>query len=204
MIIHKYKARTAFTLVELMVTVLAAIVLIIGVSAILAQGHLGYRRLFNRVNSEVVRNAYEARMTFDRIVRKSSAERCDPRSADYEFLSEENQVYVYYFSNPNDMTIVDPDRYARFYLSGTDLRLEQGRVTGGFDTAPPGRPTLVEPTDMILARDVTAPASGIFSVQSNAVRMVLILDNETEPDPGVSKIETLKMTVTTMAIRHNY
>lgn len=203
MIIHKYKVRTAFTLVELMVTVLAAIVLIIGVSAMLAQGHFGYRRLFNRVNSEVVRNAYEARMTFDRIVRKSSAQRFDPRNADYEFLAEENQVYVYYFSNPQDMTIVVPDRYARFYLSGTELRLEQGRVTGGVGTSPPGLPTLVEPTDMILARDVIAPESGVFAVQGNALRMVLTLDNETDPEPGVSKIETLKMTVTTMAIRHN-
>lgn len=200
MIVRKGKAGRAFTLIELMVTVLAFAVLILGISAMLAHGHMGYNRLFKRVNSQVVRNAYEARRAFDVYVRRSSIRRCDPRNADYEFLAEQNQLYVYYYSNPLSMAIVDPDRYARFYLSGTQLWFEQGNVTGGFDAPPPALPTLSSTSTMVLAHDVTPPASGIFSVQGASVRMVLTLDND---DPAVNKIETLKMTVTAKAIRHN-
>lgn len=196
MIIRKDKVKRAFTLVELMVTMLAAIILIVGISAMIAHGHKGYHRLYNRVTSQVVRNAYEARRTFDAIVRKSSIERCD-------FDNGNNTVYVYYFSNPQDLVIEDPDRYAKFYLSGTDLMLDQGEVTAGFETPPPGLPSLSRTSTKVLARDVTVPEAGIFSIQGAAVRMVLTLDDETDPAPGISKIETLKMTVITTAIRHN-
>ncbi|MHC4559561.1 MAG: prepilin-type N-terminal cleavage/methylation domain-containing protein [Planctomycetota bacterium] len=204
MIIHRDRVRRAFTLVELMVTILAAMILFAGISVMLVHGHLGYHRLFKRVNSQVVRNAYEARRTFDRAVRKSSIRRCDPMNADYEFLAEQNEAYVYYFSNPQDMTIEDPDRYARFYLEGSQLKLERGDVgLGTFDTPPPGLPSRSPTSTIILAHDVLAPESGIFSVQGASVRMVLLLDDETNAAAGVSKIQTLKMTVTTTAIRHN-
>lgn len=193
MIMRKYKVKRAFTLIELMVTMLAAIILIVGISGMIAQGHKGYHRLYKRVTSEVVRNAYEARRAFDVVVRKSSIRRCD-------FENGNNTVYVYYFSNPQDLTIEDPDRYARFYLSGTDLMLEHGDVTGGFEIPPPGLPSLSPTSTKVLARDVTIPEAGIFSMQGAAVRMVLTLDNNSDT---VNKIETLKMTVTTTAIRHN-
>jgi hypothetical protein len=183
----------AFTLVELMVTILAAMALIVGISAMLYHGHMGYHRLFKRVNSQVVRNAYEARRTFDRIVRKSSIRRCD-------LLNGNNEAYVYYFSNPQDMTIDDPDRYARFYLTGTELRLDQGPVPPDtFETLTPS--SLSPETTSVLAHDVTAPGVGIFSLRGASVRMLLILDNN---DPAVNEIETSKMTVTTTAIRHNW
>ena len=193
MIMRKYKVKRAFTLIELMVTIVAAIVLIIGISAMIAQGHRGYNRLYKRVTSEVVRNAYEARVVFDAIVRKSSIKRCD-------FSNGNNTVYLYYFSNPQDLTIEDPDRYARFYLSGTDLMLDHGEVTGGFETPQPGLPSLSPTGTKVLARNLTVPEAGIFSMQGAAVRMVLTLDNNSDT---INKIETLKMTVTTTAIRHN-
>jgi hypothetical protein len=198
MIIRRHKAAKGLTLIELMVTVLAAIVLIVAVVAILAEGHLGYRKLFRRVNSEVVRNSYEARRTFDRVVRKSSIRRCD-------LLNGNNEAYVYYFSNPQNLLTEDPDRYARFYLNGSQLWLEQGNVTGGFENPPPSLPALAATGGPeLLARDVTPPAAGIFSVSGAGVRMAVLLDSETGAPPGVSKIETLKMTVTTTAIRHNW
>ena len=195
MTIQSNRANRGLTLIELMVTLLAAMVLIVGVSAMLYHGHVGYSRLFRRVNSEVVRNAYEARRTFDRIVRRSSIRRCD-------LADGNNTAYVYYFTNPQDVTIKDPDRYAKFYVSGTQLRLEQGNVQAGtFGLPLPGRTATGE---MPHAQKVTAPGVGIFSRQGNAVRMVLILDNETSPPPGVTKIETVKMTVASEAMRHNW
>ena len=198
MVIHRDKSARGVTLIELIVATIAALIVILGASAILYHGHIGYGKLFRRVNSEVVRNGYEVRRTFDRLVRKASMERIDPRDGDYRFLAEENQLYVYYYLTPQSLVI---DRYARFYLAGTDLRLEQGTVTGGFQAAPPGLPDLSTTSDTLLASNVTAPETGVFAAQGNALRMVLLLDDET--GSTLHKIETLKMTITTTAIRHN-
>jgi hypothetical protein len=207
---RKYKVGRAFTLVEVMVTTLAALVLIIGVSAMLAHGHLGYRRLFNRVNSDVVRNAYEARRTFDRIVRKSHLRRHDPD--DPGSSAPTNEICVYYYLDPESTPVAaPPDRYARFYLTNwpdgeddTELVLAQGPVA--FATLPvpgPSMPPLPAPdSTIVLAHNVTVPVLpfGIFSVRGASVRMELTLSNE---DPAVNRIETLEMTVTATAIRHN-
>jgi len=198
MIMQRDKSARGLTLIELMVATLAALIVILGASAILFHGHIGYRRLYRRANSEVVRNGYEARRTFDRLVRKASMERIDPRDEDYRFLDDENQLYVYYYLTPQSLVI---DRYARFYLAGTELRLEQGTVTGGFQTPPPGLPNLSTISDTLLASNVKAPEDGVFAAQGKALRMVLLLDDET--DSTLPKIETLKMTITTTAIRHN-
>lgn len=198
MIICRHKTAKGLTIIELMITVLAALVLIVAVVAILAEGHLGYRKLFRRVNSEVVRNSYEARTTFDRLVRKSSIRRCDLRNGN-------NEAYVYYFFNPQNLLIEDPDRYARFYLNGSQLWLEQGNVTGGFTNPPPALPNLAAAgSPVLLARDVMAPAAGIFSVSGAGVRMAFLLDDETGAAAGVTQVETVKITVTTTAIRHNW
>lgn len=202
----KYKVSKAFTLVELMVTILAVVVLIIGISAMLAQGHLGYRRLYNRVNSEVVRNAHEARRTFERIVRKSSIERHDPDDPDSSIPT--NELCVYYYSDPLAPLTV-PDRYARFYLADnaqwadTELMLDEGPVNFAALPAPgPTMPALPAPDSTImLAHYVTVPASSIFSTRGQSLRMVLMLDNQNVS--SLNKIETLKMIVTTTAIRHN-
>ena len=76
---RKYNNRRAFTLVEVLVAALAAVILIVGISAMLFYGQRGYNTMYRRVNSEVVRNAYEARMVFDAVVRKSTSDRCDIR-----------------------------------------------------------------------------------------------------------------------------
>jgi hypothetical protein len=196
MTIRKDNNRKAFTLVELMMTVMAALIVILGSGAILINGHIGYNRLFRRVNSEVVRNANEARMTFDSIVRQSTVKRCDLISA--------NELYVYYYSDPANLAIVEPDRYAKFRLSGTELLLNRGNIPSGttLDTLVPS--TLPAGLQTVLASNVAASADGIFQVQGASVRMVLTLDNESAGTGStLNKLESLKMTVTTTAIRHN-
>jgi hypothetical protein len=177
----------------------AAAILILATLLILFHGHMGFRKLYGRINSEVVRNGYEARRLFDAVARKSSIRRLD-------FSDGNNEAYIYYYSNPQDATIIDPDRYARFYLDndGTELWVEQGDVAAGtFNTPEPDLPALTNDSARVLAHNVIAPESGIFSHQGASVRMVLTLDDETDPQPGMSRIETLIMTVTTTAIRHN-
>jgi hypothetical protein len=192
------KSAKGVTIIELMITILAVSIFIVCIVSILAEGHVGYHKLFRRVHSDVVRNAYEARRVFDRIARKSSIRRCD-------LFTGNNEVYVYYFADPQNLLIEDPDRYARFYLNGTELWLEEGTVAvGTFEAPPPSLPSLTATSNMRLASDVVAPEEGIFSMRGASVRMAFLLDSETNPEPGQTRLETLQMTVTTTAIRHNW
>lgn len=190
--------KCGLSLIELMITIVAVVILIIGISGILAAGHRNYNTMQERITRGVVPEAYELRSTFDRIVRKSSVRRAD-------LFSGNNELYVYYYSNPRDLTQSDPDRYAHFYLSGTQLLLEQGTVTNF--SAP--TPTWSAPTSILKLSatyedeedvKVVPPATGIFSVDGAAVRMVLALDSETD---STEKLKKLKMTITSTAIRHN-
>jgi hypothetical protein len=200
----KHNSRRAFTLVEVLVSAMAAVILIVGLSAMLFYGQRGYNTMYRRVHSEIVRNAYEARKVFDAVVRKSTIERYDPAPPDLLEPNIGNQLCVYYYSDPR--ILIYPDRYAWFHLEGTDLIMEQGPVN--YASLPPRDldvPSLPAPDkNMVLARNVVNASSGIFFKQGAALRMVMILDDETNPAPNVtSDIQTMKMIVTTTAIRHN-
>ena len=219
-----YKSRRAFTLVEVLVTAMAAVILILGISAMLFYGQRGYNTMYrrligywdsnnNRYNISVVRNAYEARKVFDAIVRKSTVERYDPLPPDPENdPTIGNQLCVYYYTNPADPLPTNnfPDRYAYFHLEGTNLILDQGPVT--FIALPPRGPSVPSlpgpDRSMVLARNVRNtqmdPPIPIFSKQGAALRMILVLDDESDPaDDVYSGTQTLKMIVTTTAVRHN-
>jgi prepilin-type N-terminal cleavage/methylation domain-containing protein len=192
----KNNNRMGFTLIELMITILAAAILMLGITGILAAGHKNFRTMFRRTSQGVVPDAYVARRAFDTFVRKASIKRYDPSDAD---ITPSNYLYVYYYSNPQILIMEEPDCYAHFYLNGTQLMLELGTVTGNFG-AYPGLPSLSSPTTtLILAKDV---ASVNFKVFMYSVKMSLILDNENIPG-STNKLETLRMTVTSTAILHN-
>ena len=214
---RRYNHRRAFTLIEVLVTAVAAVILIVGLSAMLFYGQRGYNTMYRRVHSEVVRNAYEARRIFDAIVRKSTVERCDILSPDeiylYQYYDETAPIappipdipevedrYRYMFP-------AQPDRFARFYVTDTavseqlELYVERGEI-------PPGIPLFsLDPTS--LSGTSTLLAKNVVSCQfrntgEGSVQMVLTLDDETDPAANVySETQTLKMVVTSRAIRHN-
>ena len=202
-------------------TAIAAVILIVGISAMLFYGQRGYNTMYRRINSEVVRNAYETRRVFDAIVRKSTVERCDIRSV----VGINDKIYLYYYydeSQPDDAPAIpdflypnvdrydymypaQPNMFAIFYLQGTTLMLEQGKIL------PLGTPlfSLVPEdldgtgvTNMPLAQNVVS--CRFTNTGEGSVQMVLTLDDEDEPAPNVySETQTLRMVVTTRAIRHN-
>ncbi|MBN1975639.1 MAG: hypothetical protein JW787_18540 [Sedimentisphaerales bacterium] len=181
--------RSGVTLIELVVTVLAAIILMIGIVSILAAGHRNYRTMFDRTTSEVVRNAYEARIIFDRIVRKSVY--------DYYDLNEAgDSLVVFFYPDPDNIETLNdhPTMYAMFYKDGSDLKLQQDSFTGW----PP--PTITpEAGDSVIAKNVTALE---FTVVSASIRMALTLDDTNNPG-NKNALSTLKLNVVTTAIRHN-
>lgn len=194
------KNRKGVTLIELLVTVIAATALLIGLVSVLASGHKNYKTMMGRTTSEVVRNGYEARVIFDQYVRKSTYRRAN-------IINSNNELYVYYYSNPQDKNIVNPDMYACFYLNNSGGKVSLMLNKGSYDWEnPPTLPMTHNPaSDRVVANNVVAPAAGIFSFgggdnNSNAIQMKMVLDNET----GSTKpLETLKLTVTSSAIRHN-
>ncbi len=185
----RYRFREGVTLIELIIASLSAVILLVGITAIVANGHKNYKTMYNRINSEVVRNAYEAKILFDKIVRHATIRHSIPS------IGTSNELYVYYYSNPSDILSLDPDRYARFYVNNGALYLRRGGIIPGTWNIDGSVPT----TDMSIASNVSSVQ---FLVKGTSVRMVLILDNETDPQ-NVNPLETLKMTVTSTAIRHN-
>jgi len=200
------------------VAAVAAVILIVGVSAMLFYGQRGYNTMYRRVNSEVVRNAYEARRVFDAVVRKSTVERCDILSPDEIY----GEIYLYYYydetapvaaSDPIDryhyMYPAQPNRFARFYVTDTGVSEQlELFVQRGLITYTPGEtlytlnPSSLTGPSMLLAKNVVSCRFG--NTGESSVRMVLTLDDETNPDEKVySETQTLKMVVTTTAIRHN-
>ena len=226
---RNYKHGRAFTLIEVLVTAMAAVILIVGLSAMLFYGQRGYNTMYRRINSEVVRSAYEARRVFDAIARKSTVDRCD-------ILLDGNgipsTIYLYYYYDetaPIAPAIPDisggaidryrymfpaqPDRFARFYVTDTaasnqlELYVERGLIPPGtdlFSVDPPFDPTSLRDTgtSMLLAKHVVS--CQFRNTWESSVQMVLTLDDETNPSPTVhSDTQTLKMVVTSRAIRHN-
>jgi len=215
---RKYNSRRAFTLVEVLVTAMAAVILIVGISAMLFYGQRGYNTMYRRIHSEVVRNAYETRRVFDAVVRKSTVERCDILSPDEIY----GEIYLYYYYDETQPDAIDipvdrnrymfpahPNRFARFYVTDTDvsdkleLYVERGQIPLGTILF------LLNPaslegtgTSMLLAKNVIS--CQFANTGETSVRMVLTLDDETDPAEDIySETQTLKMVVTTTAVRHS-
>ncbi len=202
MAVRQQSFRSGLTLVELLITVLAVMIFVVGICGILAAGHRNYNTMYKRINGDVVRNAYEARLIFDGIVRRSSLE-------DAHIFPTE--AYFYYFSVPLTGGVVDvdafraipqPNQFAWFHVVGRELRLDRGPIPGGTDLSSPDPPPLSP--DPAIARTIAYNVDSVeFTYLGSAVRMVLVLDNENPPSTPRNKLETLRMTVTTTAIRHN-
>ncbi|TKJ38199.1 MAG: hypothetical protein CEE38_05420 [Planctomycetes bacterium B3_Pla] len=187
--------RSGITLIEVIIAVLAAFILMIAITGILAAGHKNFKTMLKRTSQGVVPDAYAAKRVFDKIIRKSSIKRLDPPEV-YSSLSTE--LYVYYYSDPTFIFEGSiPDKYAHFYLNGTQFIVDTGAVTGNFGASPPGLPSLNQESKLILASNIN---SVTFTEAIHSIQMVLMLDSETgSSDP----LGTLKMTVTSTAIQHN-
>ena len=89
-----YKLRTnkAFTLVEMMIAMIISIIVILSIAMGMADGFRGWRLMQERVNGELVQDAYAARAAFDAAVRKSSMMR-SYRSGDYGSLPYKRRLW---------------------------------------------------------------------------------------------------------------
>ena len=127
--------------------------------------------MYTHVHGDIATGAFTARRTFEAVVRKSSMK--SERLGDDEFE-------VYYYAD----AVSSPrlDRYARFYVTDGDLRVDYGELDAN------GNPEDASRT-VILAEYVE---DVYFSVDGTCGKMTLVLDNGTE-----------SATVVSSAVRYN-
>jgi len=162
------KKRKGLSLLELVVVIVFVAIAILAIGVVVADSQRGWNKMYNRVYSDVVIGAHVARRTFDSVIRKAAKENTtiDPGG---------QWVQVSYFQ---DADSVELDRYARFYTSGGELKIEYGNLDTGNALS---TQTVCSNVD-----------SCVFTTVGTSIQMFLALDNDAET-----------AVVATSAIPHN-
>jgi hypothetical protein len=192
-ILNTKKRRFGVTLVELMVTILIAMLVFAGIGVFMVDSIRAFPRMYERTTGNyqradagVIPDSYVARATFDSVVRKASI-----KSPSIPYVPS-STVTLYYY---NDVTSPALDRCARFRFDSTNntLLIDYGTYVDATktETYPAGS------SGRILAKNVT---NATFEVQGTSMIMGLTIDNAVDPANPKQKV---KMTVTSAAVRHN-
>ena len=132
------------TLIELMIAVAIGLIMILGMGILFVDSHNGWLHAFEYTYGDIPSDAYITDRTFDRYVRRSSQSHA---SVDPD--GQWAEVYYYQTDTSNEL-----DGYAKFYLDGTELKVERGDLN---PRAPIG-------TD-ILAENVTSVTFALVGAQ---------------------------------------
>lgn len=149
------------TIVELIIAGTVATIFLLGTAVALIDSHRGWQRMYDQIYSDVVTDGNVARRMFDRFVRKASAK---------DILLDETGLWVevHYY---RDWASAELDRYAYFYLSGNELKVEHGIWNPGD----------IDPKAPLSTQTVCCDVSScVFMRQGASVQMVLKLDNGSE------------------------
>ena len=154
---RKHKTNSGFTLIEMIIAAAMASIVILAVGIVLVNSQRAYQVTYDKVNADVMTDAFAARRLFDSIIRKSSTE-------GITLNEDRSSVEVHYYDTDSSSYL---DRYARFYTSGLDLNVEHGIInTNGTEQTT---------TVNTVCTNVT---SCKFMNQGSSVSMVLKLNDE--------------------------
>jgi len=162
MLKNKPTIRQAFTLVELMITILISSIVILVLGILLADGQKAWNKMYTRTNADVVTDGYVSRKAFDAVVRKASNKKLllDENSSWLEV-----QYYVDSFSNTLD-------RYARFYTSDSELLVEHGKLN---------------PKTTLFTHTICSNVSDcVFKSLGCSVQMILTLDDRKQKNTVIT------------------
>ena len=159
---NKPTIRHAFTLVEVMVTLMILVIPILVVGIVLADSHRSWNTLYNNIHSDVSEDGYVSLGMFERLIRKSSS--------DGVLLDEhEKWVEVHYYQ---DTDSAFPDCYALFYVDDDKLLVEYGELN---------------PKTSLYTRTVCKNVSDCdFKQVGQSIQMILTLDDGTQTNSIVS------------------
>lgn len=159
------------TMLELVVTGTVAAIVLLGIGVALVDSHRGWQRMYDRMYSDVVTDGHVARRMFDSIVRKASVK---------NVLLDETGLWVevHYY---RDLGSAELDRYAYFYMSGDELKVEHGIWNPG----------AMNPKVPLIAQTVCSNVTScVFMREGASVQMVLKLDNGSEAATVMSSAVT--------------
>lgn len=162
-----HTANRGFTLIEMLVAIVASSILILCVGTLLASSQQQFNRINNRVNGSIATDGLAAQRTFDAICRKSSWRKC-------ELDISGSDLTLYYYRTGSSSSI--PEKYARFHLIGEQLVVDNGDLKSG-QWIPDTSST---PARMVLADQVENVQ---FTVQDQSISMVLTFDSAAKVQP---------------------
>jgi Flp pilus assembly pilin Flp len=111
--------RRGVTAIEAIIATVILVIVMIGVSSVLAQCQRNWNRMYNRVYSDVVVESYLAKIMFDSVISKSSATGIQ--------IDPDNQwIEVNYYADDASTVL---DRYAKFYFEQGVLYVEHGQLS---------------------------------------------------------------------------
>jgi len=146
------RKNSAFTLIELMVTLLISAIIVSAVGVMVADSSGWFSDSYSKINSQPAVESLIARKTFERIIRLSS-------STGFWVSPDGSAVEINYHSSPTGPM----DSYAQFYVNGTSLKLEKGSLI---------------PKTALSSETVCSNVSNCtFKTAGSAVQMILVLDD---------------------------
>lgn len=161
-------ALKGFTLIELMIATIILAIVGFAIGAVIVDGQTTWNTIYDRINSDVVTDGYVVRKKFDSVIRNASRNK-------FLLAYDGSWIEVHYYAGPSSTVV---DRYARFYVSGSDLNLEYGQLS---------------PRVTIKVETVCTNVSEcIFKQAGTSAQMKLILDNGKQ-----------SQTIVTSAVTHN-
>lgn len=170
----RIKSASGVSMIELIVSMVIAMIVMLGVGGVLVHQQMAWNRMYNRVHDGLIADGYISKMSFDGVVRKSSLSARTPQVG-----AGGDDLNVYYYS---EWSSDEPDRYGRFYSLGGVLFVDYGQLDAD------GSLLEADHTER-LADNVS---SVDFSVIGPCVEMVLDMDDGND-----------SMTVVCSATRHN-
>lgn len=153
------RRRPGFTITELMVTSAAMVVVVLALGSAITEGVRGWQRMYEKVYSDISQDSFVARKAFDRVIRKASRQM---------YLVGDGGAWleVYYYSSAGAAIL---DRYARFYVSSGELKVEHGSWTSGAEN----------PKSLLSTETLCANVSScVFKGDGRSAQMILTLSDE--------------------------
>lgn len=149
------KFNKGITLIETVITAVISVIIVLAVATLMADSQKGYNSVYEKTFSPVSIDATVARKIFSRTIRQCS------KSAGVFISDDLDAVEARYYSNYGAGSV---DRYARFYLSGNSVYLENG---------------IIEPRQSLTVEKICDNADSLkFSAYGDSVYMHLYLDND--------------------------
>ena len=157
--------RRGFSLIELMVSMVGAVIVILAVGVVLVDSQRSWNTMYNHMYSGVVTDGYAAGKEFDTAIRRAAS--------DSIILDDAGcWVEAKYYSDDGSSTV---DRYVLFYKSDSCLNVEYGQLHAD------------DVKETLSVRTVCRNVSNcVFKQLGKSVQMILTIDNGTQTNTVLS------------------